>query len=72
MEELSLFVFALIIFLLAMCIVLILMIRSQRARDLMKKLRDMIFFNMIIRSVTIIYITLCITFGQEVESFLKG
>jgi hypothetical protein len=72
LEELSLFVFALIIFLLAMCIVLILMIRSQRARDLMKKLRDMIFFNMIIRSVTIIYITLCITFGQEVESFLKG
>jgi hypothetical protein len=72
LDELSLFVIALVLFLLVLCVACVVMKKSQHARDLLKKLRDMIFFNMIIRSMTILYIKLCITFGQEVESFKRG
>ena len=46
--------------------------RKEKLINFMLKMKRKVFFNTIIRSITIIYIQLCMSFGEQVEVALQG
>lgn len=72
LEELSIIVIAAMVFLVVVIGMCFLAYFYEKVRVLIRKLIDMIFFNMIIRSITIVYIKFCIAFANQVENYIQG
>lgn len=45
---------------------------NDKVKQLMLRLRDMIFFNFLIRCLTIAYIKMCITCGSRIKNYMVG
>lgn len=72
LEELSLILIAFLVFLVFVFGLGAAAVFKPKVRELIKKLANMVFFNAIIRSITIVYINLCMAFALQVENHLKG
>jgi uncharacterized protein YqhQ len=71
LQELSLVTMAFMVFLVLMICLCIAVRLSSRARNLWQKLKVMIFFNAIIRAITIVYIKFGISFGSQIKEALR-
>lgn len=73
MDDLQLYILAVgvsMVVVLMICCLFLFYKCKQKMKKWLKILWKMVFFNMIIRSITIVYAKFCISYGERIEHWL--
>lgn len=72
MDNLSTFIMIGCIIVAALLLVWIIACCSKKGREMITKLKEKVFFNLIIRSFTIVFIKICVECGRSITKYIQS